>query len=280
MIKSPSDPDRHHRDAMFERRFDGRPNRAVIKRQVIPGEATMRSPPAAWAIITPDYPQGISPEVWQELPEDEKTEMALFWYISNYTPVPGIGPHPQGWDRSAAAANRESTAEFTNMTEYIHGMFGQRSLALVGVSVESRLHSVSREWQQTERLEIITNDEELEKAIQRAAVGVKHAYAEVQRASNAPPEVALKIPEMRELIDRVGDIVTAVEERDREEASKRVGWVSSVAQSFGKGLAEYAGKRTEAALAPYIMTLAIPLYHSLVEFVHYVGQFIGNLPFG
>ncbi len=281
MIKYPNEArdDREHRDIVFERRFANRPNRAAIKRPVIPGERSMRHAPEAWLVITPDFPHGISTEEWEALSDDKRTDVARFWYMSNYQPNMAVGPDDHGRDRTDAFVSGASTWDYTNMTEYICGMFGTESLAIVGTNVEETLHPISRAWIQASRLEIYTRDEQLLRAIQLAAVGIKHEYAEIERRLNSPVGQVLKISEMKELIQKIGEIVAATEDRDREAASKKIGWVSTITQSFGKALAESAGKRAEGVITPYVMVHAIPLYHSLIGFVHYVGQYIGNIPF-
>jgi len=271
--------DREHRDILFERRFANQANRAVIKRPVVPGERAMSEAPEAWLVITPEFPHGISTEEWEALSEAKQTDVARFWYMSNYQPNMVVGPDDRGRDRSEAFQSGASTWDYTNMTEYISGMFGPTSLALVGTNVEEALHPISRAWIQAPRLEIYTEDEQLLRAIQRAAVGIKHEYAEVERRLNSPVGQVLKISEMKDLIQTIGEIVAAIENRDREAASKKIGWVSTITQGFGKGLAESAGKRAESVITPYVMVHAIPLFHRLVDFVHYVGQFIGNIPF-
>ncbi len=271
--------DREHRDICFEARFAHGPNRAVIKRPVIPGERAMRRAPEAWLVITPEFPHGISTEEWEALSDDKRTDVARFWYMSNYQPNMAVGPDNHRRDRSDAFRSGASTWDYTNMTEYICGMFGTESLAIVGTNVEEELHPISRAWTQASRLEIYTEEEQLLRAIQLAAVGIKHEYAEVERRLNSPVRQVLKISEMKDLIQAIGEIVAATENRDREAASQKIGWVSTITQSFGKGLAELAGKRAEGVITPYVMVHAIPLYHRLVDFLHYVGQFIGNIPF-
>ncbi len=271
--------DREHRDDWFEQWFALQPNRGVIKRPVIPGERSMRDPPEPWLIIAPEFPQGISRREWESLDENKQTNVARFWYMSNYQPDTIIGPDDGGRDRSSAFSSGIDTSDYTNMTEYINTMFGPMSLALVGVNVEETLHPISRAWVRAPRLEIHTEDEQLLREIQRAAVGIKREYAEVERRSNLPADQALRIPEMKDLLRRVEDIVAASESGDREAAEKKLGGLSTIIRSFAKGLAESAGKRVEGVITPYVMVHAIPLYHRLVDFIHYVGQFIGYSPF-
>jgi hypothetical protein len=279
MSREPSDArdDREYRDICFERCFANRPNRAVIKRPVFPGERAMRRAPEPWLVITPDFPRGISTKEWEQLGEDEQTYVARFWYMSNYQPNSVVGPDDRLRDRTNAFNSGADTSEFTNMTEYICERFGPRSLAVVGTNVEAALHPIARAWKRASRLEIYANEEQLLQAIQLAAVGIKHEYREVERRLNHPVAQTLKISE--DLITTIEDIVASVTARDKEAASRKIGWVSTITEGFGKGLAESAEKRAEGVITPYVMTHAIPLYHRLIDLIHYVKQFIGNIPF-